>query len=464
MSFSWTSRFDFSGDVVSSFSCMGGSRKAVGCSKSRVEQHQIGGPAWKSDDSTDCCENCGMLFNLFVRRHHCRYCGKIFCNVCTATKRRLVVFGYVTACRVCMKCNTVVSRAEELSESVMLNHQGYVKQLLKEKRASVNCYTGLFPPLTIAAKNGHTEIVQMLLKAGADVGLSVPPCTPPAYECAICGKTTPIHADLKNDDPAMLACGACNQKPAVFDVTSMDHTGFTALHCAAKKTGNEKTVRMLLKYQADIESVSNTGMTPLMLAVEAKQHKNAEVLLESGADPNAVNKRDGETALHKAVRGGNPYCITSLLGTPLPDGKLVDLFIRNHKALTARQLAKELGLGEIANMLQDAEETVSKEEISRAQPERTATKEVVPDDPRSKWLASSKGAINQVIADNQAKWAQIKEEKEQADWKARQEQIKNERARVAVIHQASEYEQDQDNDATEPVPQENGTTHDDPDI
>ena len=39
--------------------------------------------------------------------------------------------------------------------------QGYVKQLLKEKRASVNCYTGLFPPLTIAAKNGHSEIVQV---------------------------------------------------------------------------------------------------------------------------------------------------------------------------------------------------------------------------------------------------------------------------------------------------------------
>ena len=49
------------------------------------------------------------------------------------------------------------------------------------------------------------------------------------------------------------------------------------------------------------------------------------------ADPNEVNKRDGETALHKAVRGANPYCITSLLGTPLPHGRSVDLWIRNHK-------------------------------------------------------------------------------------------------------------------------------------
>ena len=42
----------------------------------------------------------------------------------------------------CIKCNVVIARAEELSEAVMLNHQGYVRQLLKEKRASVNCYTG----------------------------------------------------------------------------------------------------------------------------------------------------------------------------------------------------------------------------------------------------------------------------------------------------------------------------------
>jgi hypothetical protein len=77
---------------------------------------QIGGPSWKEDDATDSCENCGMLFNIFVRRHHCRcalcvaavrlgppraplrcafrYCGRIFCHVCTSVRRRLVVFGY----------------------------------------------------------------------------------------------------------------------------------------------------------------------------------------------------------------------------------------------------------------------------------------------------------------------------------------------------------------------------------
>lgn len=37
---------------------------------------------WVDDDSVKSCYNCQKNFSLFIRRHHCRFCGKIFCVDC----------------------------------------------------------------------------------------------------------------------------------------------------------------------------------------------------------------------------------------------------------------------------------------------------------------------------------------------------------------------------------------------
>mmetsp|Transcript_35738 Transcript_35738/g.70161 ORF Transcript_35738/g.70161 Transcript_35738/m.70161 type:complete len:225 (-) Transcript_35738:228-902(-) len=38
---------------------------------------------WQKDDAHSHCVQCGEAFTLFVRRHHCRLCGRIFCSSCT---------------------------------------------------------------------------------------------------------------------------------------------------------------------------------------------------------------------------------------------------------------------------------------------------------------------------------------------------------------------------------------------
>lgn len=35
---------------------------------------------WKPDSSRSSCQDCGESFTLFVRRHHCRKCGDLFCD------------------------------------------------------------------------------------------------------------------------------------------------------------------------------------------------------------------------------------------------------------------------------------------------------------------------------------------------------------------------------------------------
>ncbi len=38
---------------------------------------------WTKDIDCNECYNCDRCFNLFRRKHHCRLCGKIFCNPCS---------------------------------------------------------------------------------------------------------------------------------------------------------------------------------------------------------------------------------------------------------------------------------------------------------------------------------------------------------------------------------------------
>lgn len=38
---------------------------------------------WVADGSIRDCQSCQSRFTIFVRRHHCRLCGRIFCHSCS---------------------------------------------------------------------------------------------------------------------------------------------------------------------------------------------------------------------------------------------------------------------------------------------------------------------------------------------------------------------------------------------
>ena len=41
---------------------------------------------WKSDHTRDLCQDCRTRFSSFTRKHHCRFCGDIFCDSCTSIR------------------------------------------------------------------------------------------------------------------------------------------------------------------------------------------------------------------------------------------------------------------------------------------------------------------------------------------------------------------------------------------
>ena len=59
---------------------------------------------WMKDSQVDHCMSCNGQFSLLFRKHHCRVCGKVFCNSCTSEK--IMVTGFNGLQRACFSCYT----------------------------------------------------------------------------------------------------------------------------------------------------------------------------------------------------------------------------------------------------------------------------------------------------------------------------------------------------------------------
>ena len=140
--------------------------------------------------------------------------------------------------------------------------------------------------LISAAAEGYSAIVEMLLKAGADVDAQ----TLHGYRgwSALMYAAREGHADIVR---LLLDAGA--------DVNATLFSGTTALMDAASG-GYPDIVRLLLAQpDIDVNAQDNNGGTALMAAGEGDV---VRLLLAAGADVNA-QASDGETALFGPVRG-----------------------------------------------------------------------------------------------------------------------------------------------------------------
>lgn len=89
-----------------------------------------------------------------------------------------------------------------------------------------------------------------------------------------------------------------NTRGSVFDVT--DYWGRTALHYAAEH-GYEDLAKLLIEKGANVNAVDAKGDTPLHLAALRGKSDVAKLLLDHGADV-TIKSKDGHTALSLAER------------------------------------------------------------------------------------------------------------------------------------------------------------------
>ena len=139
-----------------------------------------------------------------------------------------------------------------------------VELLIKEGNADVNQMRklGLVYPVVLASTLGYSQIVEVLIRNGADVNVKIT-------------------------------------------------GGFTPLHHAAQQ-GNIDTVALLLKHGASVDSETDFGDTALLVAAQAKEQQVVELLSQHGSNIEDRNK-DGKSAWDYALESPTNSLLISFI-------------------------------------------------------------------------------------------------------------------------------------------------------
>ena len=181
-----------------------------------------------------------------------------------------------------------------------------------------------------AALHGAPNILLLLLKRNAKVDL----------KC--CKGNSALHYAAKEGNN--ICAGFLLQEQANVDITDINKN--TPLMVAAEN-GKLMVLAVLLKYGANVCLKNNVGDGALHLALVHWKYDCAKQLVAHGADVNAENSAK-ETPLHIAALLGQTDIVKQFLKVPN-----VDVFVKNNKGATARDMAEENGHTEIANMISE---------------------------------------------------------------------------------------------------------------
>ncbi|XP_062861971.1 ankyrin repeat domain-containing protein 50 [Trichomycterus rosablanca] len=202
-------------------------------------------------------------------------------------------------------------------------------------------------PLTLAARQGHVGVLQVLLKWSQDQ----------EYDT--------VRAMLEHADDegwtALRSASWGGHKEAVkmlleagAEVDGCDPDGRTALRAAAWG-GHEEIMLILLDHGAGVDSVDHEERTPLIAAAYMGHKEAVEILLDAGADVNLAD-RNGRNALSVAAQ-----CVPSAVGRR-GHGEVVSLLLERgadpeHKdrdGMTPLLLASYEGHEEVVELLLEA--------------------------------------------------------------------------------------------------------------
>ncbi|XP_052201886.1 protein FREE1 [Diospyros lotus] len=93
---------------------------------------------WIPDEAVSKCTACGTDFSAFVRKHHCRNCGDIFCDKCTHGRIALTADENAQPVRVCDRCMAEVTQRLSIAKeaasksAAMQSHEDLAKKLQDE--------------------------------------------------------------------------------------------------------------------------------------------------------------------------------------------------------------------------------------------------------------------------------------------------------------------------------------------
>jgi ankyrin repeat protein len=176
-----------------------------------------------------------------------------------------------------------------------------------------------------AAYAGHGRLAEHLADKAGREGLGI-------FDAAAAGEAAAVQFRLENG----------------VDIEDRSDDGYTALHLAAH-FGRLEVARLLLNRGADPNAVAanQSRVTPLHSAVAGRHRDLASLLLALGSSANAV-QQGGWTPLHAAAQNGDDDVVGMLLlrgadaSRPADDGR------------TPAEMAAEKGHAALAELLREA--------------------------------------------------------------------------------------------------------------
>ena len=174
-------------------------------------------------------------------------------------------------------------------------HDNIVHVLLSDYQCPVNVkgqdgYTALH----YSCRYGHVDIVRTLVKHKANVNATTDSGDTPLILAAKSQHENVVHALLSD-----------SQCP----VDAKGRNGYTALQYSCRY-GHVDIVRTLVKHKANVNATTDSGDTPLTLAVK---HKHDNVIHALLSDSQCAKGQDGYTALHYSCRYGHVDIVRTLV-------------------------------------------------------------------------------------------------------------------------------------------------------
>jgi ankyrin repeat protein len=234
-------------------------------------------------------------------------------------------------------CNADINETSSSGENALL----YSVSALSDRTSlhTLKVILGSFPTINIrdgygrsvlarAASTGSVEGIELLLEAGADINDKAVEVLPALHVAARLGHSGVVEL--------LIARGA--------DI-EIKNNGSTALHLAAQQ-GHTQVVSILLDSGVGIESRDHHDSTALDSAAYEGHIHVISLLLDRGADIESRDHYDS-TALHKAARRGHAQVVSILLD------RGADIESRDHHDSTALTIAAEQGHAQVVSILLD---------------------------------------------------------------------------------------------------------------
>ena len=224
--------------------------------------------------------------------------------------------------------------------------------------ASVDAVTASYSTtaLMLAAKEGHHEVVEVLLRSGADINARNKSGFTALMLASYHGQAHVVSQLLQAGADAHLL-DASNRTALVLATTEEVRRILQAvpgsssssnypLHAAVKQ-GKPSRVRALVNY-GNVNSRDGSGLTPLMLAAMHDRDTSASILINAGASVDAVTADHSTTALMLAAKNGYQAVVEVLLRGG------ADVNARDKSGFTALMWASNVGHAHVVSQLLQA--------------------------------------------------------------------------------------------------------------